>query len=88
MKPNSKKQTANLRLSALILEADMSARLLTQRRKGAKAQGNRVCLQMDMATLFSKTCHQRRLAEISGSKSVSRFKATFPQTWFSKKGST
>jgi hypothetical protein len=71
MKPNSKKQTANLRLSALIL----------------KTVREETDVNFPPRIQLGKARHQRRLAEISGSKCVFSLKATFRQPRFSKKGS-
>ena len=71
MKPNPEIQTANLRLSALI----------------PKIEREETDVNPPLRKQLGKARHQRRLAEISGSKLVSRFKATFPRTRFSKKGS-
>ncbi len=72
MKPKSEIQTANLRLSALI----------------PKTEREESDVNFPLRKQLGKVSHQRRLAKISGSKLVSRFKATFRKTRFSKKGST
>ena len=71
MKPDSKKQTANLRLSARIPKTE---REITHVNFPPRIQ-------------LGKASYRRRLAEISGSKLESSLTATFPQTRFSKKGS-